>query len=1061
MIQVVLASGRTPYVYQSSEEERQACNIDDKRLGELSRLDPTSEEAGDQPGSCLIHLWPEDLKRGPEHRTPITDRHVILMRNVDYYLDFTKIAIGVPIMLYTLDIDKPSHRDSTCHWRFNQENELLYTAHYTCSRTGMTKTKSFKHKLWDWKHGTTVAIGDYTFKVTVRKPAKSGDGKKSRYKFVLLDPVHREEPTLEDLALRAFGVNPHHRHSPQYEGFWEAWSKSLVLRALSSCWPYDEDLQETPLTIDGDLPSDFLQQVVKATRRKLGFTPKKMVDGVAKPLKRVQPVMRGNRNNYCIMHVELVGRPPPARLTQAEKVESQNSAKAVEADDSLMTLVTVLGSYDYYELNHHDFVEMTTRKKLALSDCRVQFNQQVHAQRATICEMIQDLYDVQIEDMVYLTLYDRGNNGCCPYDSPNTLTPLMRPLVEVPVAPVLSMDNEIAATNARLLDISAPPDSTPSLALRDIIHEYVKLTCQHHTAITGAEYLKPVPLEEVLLRQDTEAKRKSVRDSILADVRPRPGHVFTKKENDGGEAGEIKAEPRLITSQQHDHTKAPYLGYIYAIKEMMKTLPFVIVGYTIPEIEAKIRDICARSEDGTAFEGDLSRMDGRKGLASRILWGAMLDEKFEGEDKAKVQECHEHVIGMMTVSKTGVKVNTGFAQGSGMPDTTDHNSYENGLLMYSAKRLEGVSIPDAWHWLCTCVGVSGDDSFGVNLGADSYNAAVLQNGHKPKYKGVGREDPFCFLGRVYGPGPIYVKDEVNSIQNPERSLIKLVSTPHKFTTIKQRRRFLFEKFCASKTSDPNTPHTSIIADCVIRAGRAEYGWEFFRNVKELNYNVRSDGDDDSSYSNDVSGGWADELIRRIWQEVDFDSMDEYFSRDLTFDEIEEHPVFTNYKLRRELELTYLEKTSLDNEPAEVAQYGNVNKVELNTSSACADPKNGIVFKEAYRTTLQEFHLRFEYEEELKEEFLLNHATKGLGENRQGLEVLDLTTGNDHTRRKKRRTYRDRVRLDEPRNLGFGFDWMLLDRMESSGPATTFELEPPTHVLLRPTSSPVEEQSGDP
>lgn len=309
--------------------------------------------------------------------------------------------------------------------------------------------------------------------------------------------------------------------------------------------------------------------------------------------------------------------------------------------------------------------------------------------------------------------------------------------------------------------------------------------------------------------------------------------------------------------------------------------------------------------------------------------------------------------------------------------------------------------------------------------------------------------------------------------------MKFVTSACKPQTVKERRRLLFEKACASLTSDPNTPHTSVVSNCIVRAGRAEFGWEFYKNNKELNYTLLEAGEDVGSYSNELSTGWAEELYQRIWPEVDFQSMDEYFSRDLCFEEIENAPQFTNFKLREQLHLTFLQKKDLTPEPAEVVQYGNVAHIELNTQAPCADTSNSSVYKKAYKAQLERYHSsEVEFAEEpqddevlwyqaSKDDFihpLINEQMIRYQKNANDFkrQPMELDAGNTIRRREKRAIYRGRIRLGEPRSLELGFNWMLRDALDEQGiQSVVFESDPLPRVLRRPTSEPAEEQRGNP
>jgi hypothetical protein len=1005
MVDVVHKASRIPYVYQSSLEERELSGFDKSRIdtprakdllgtapewpllkqGPFGRLvlaldvflgflclgvdgiadecglvepytelimvppDPivlteivSPEDGPPEPGSCLVHHWNEDLARGPEHCTPITNQHCIIMDNVDYYDGVPeKVAVGVPVLMRTLDITRPAGKDKHRRWRF-KGNNMHYTVSYHDDSLGNERPeKKFIHPLWDWRNGSTVSIGVWSFHVSVRKDSRSD------FKFVLLTPITRRPEAICELALRLFGINPHYTISASNKALPAIVLKSWAVRLYGWCATPIVDLSETPILVGGPLPEGYWSRLGDSILASFNFGFKRIIPP-ADPLQRIQVAVQGERNAYSVMYNCRPGSKPVARLSYEEKMDLKDKKESIPQDDTSLAYIAINDDFESRELDYSYLIQMLSRRKMSPANCMLEFDEHDPRDRRFVMEFAEDVCKVWVaESHAFIVLYDNGNMQRCEPDKFKAPNALMQPLVVEPVVPVNSKSNDIQGTNKRLIEVMAQRDTTIAPEDHTLIEEFVTYTVEHFFKYSGKSSLVKVSLEYVLEKQESEKKRQTIEESILASLREEIGwnKTFTKKENDGGERDGIKAEPRVITMKERDRVKAHYLAYIYALKEFIKAMPFIMVGCQVSEIEDKIRSICGYASGDVLFEGDLSRMDGRKSLIARVLFDRLLQALFRGRERGEARMLHMLTIGMKLKSANGVKSTNGFAQASGMPDTTENNSYENAYMMYKAKRIDGSDPDDAWDWLKKSIAVSGDDSLGCNLSKLAYERSVIGNGHKPKFFRRGRLEPFGFLGRLYGPGPGICSQVVTSVQDPARIMIKFTITPTHLTTQDERRKRLFDKACAIITSDPFSPHISIVAQSILRAGKTTYDWDYVENF-DLNYNI-----DHGKYNNS-GDDWTFVAFASAWPSADFDSMDQYFSRDLTFDQIEIHPNFCQVKRIDKPGLSLMTKSLDHNEKAQIKQFANIPSPMLSDGPG-TDPAEGAAFRKAVGSAIKQ------------------------------------------------------------------------------------------------------------
>lgn len=89
------------------------------------------------------HYWPRDLTL-PAHRDDLRPDHVIVMTDVDYYVDVNQyLETGLPIVMYTFVPEKAAFKNEEFSYRFEEGHKLKFE-----SNGGFR----VDHELWDYDH---------------------------------------------------------------------------------------------------------------------------------------------------------------------------------------------------------------------------------------------------------------------------------------------------------------------------------------------------------------------------------------------------------------------------------------------------------------------------------------------------------------------------------------------------------------------------------------------------------------------------------------------------------------------------------------------------------------------------------------------------------------------------------------------------------------------------------------------------------------------------------------------------------------------------------------------
>lgn len=765
----------------------------------------------------LKHHWGGDIPRGDQICDVLdVQKHCMILCDTDYYLDdFHEIAFGQPILIHTLRVTSPVHQDPYRSWHFSED--VMHSV------VGQNR---FEHKIWDFpgRSGQIVRIGQYAYKVHVRAIPDT------YYQVVFLEPVFKKstmsEVLRDSLHLCCCPSTVYRRH------------KRDGVMAMNSNF-------RDPVTV-----CNALGKFLKGRSHVVRSNPTVL------PLERLKINTRGERKEWSTLKVNEGG--------------------------TTQLLFAVAGSYDINTVEYSHYKEIESRKKLVRPEVKMQYDFSSNRLLDNVLEMINDTSGLSAAERVKLldsntsplvVVYTYGSEGYLASEKvKGGCYPLAAPfLVDPKDVPLSTRANETAGINSRVLDIQS--------SSKQFIRPFVRLCLNEFVAnakplIEGRVWTE----QEVLEHQDTPSKRQSLTRAIMskefsdsAIMSEREWEAYVANDDEvrllleATQKGFIKPEPAASDPRMITPLEGPdklYMQYVYAFKEAMsKPQKFFAFGLSPEETEERLRGVASTAVDGTMYETDFSRMDGRKGIVGRTLFSMLLQAAFNKSDGLKALQFHRNTVGMKIKSRNGVKYTNGFSLGSGSPDTTDNNSWETAFILYYAQRKSGKGNTDAWEWLTNCALISGDDSIVTGLDRDAFKHACKHCGHVEKLV-VRKNVPWCFLGRLCAPAREYARIP-NSCQDPSRVCDKLTLSAEKLLPGVQSRKRLHEKACAILTTDCNSPFVSIYAKLVITAGLEQYGWARQDVFNWLNYNVNP-----GHYANETAM-WMEEAFVAAHPTVDF------------------------------------------------------------------------------------------------------------------------------------------------------------------------------------------------
>jgi hypothetical protein len=262
-----------------------------------------------------------------------------------------------------------------------------------------------------------------------------------------------------------------------------------------------------------------------------------------------------------------------------------------------------------------------------------------------------------------------------------------------------------------------------------------------------------------------------------------------------GEPYQKLTDPRAIQMPTQFH-KLEYSRYLYPIYDWMGQQPWYAFHKGPREFSESVARICRSAT--TILEDDWTRWDGHKRQEDRDLERALLIAMFEGDDLKKVLQLHEKTFGGVAKSSFGDKFELGYAQCSGLMDTSAFNSIVHLFRAYVAYRVT-LESDRAWDYILRSSLVGGDDGIFGDLPEPSLQFVANMYEGKVKLSTKRRGDTVCMLSRIFGP-TVWFGDS-NNMGDVRRRLSNFHMTANQATDV----ACFHMKASGYAYTDPETP----------------------------------------------------------------------------------------------------------------------------------------------------------------------------------------------------------------------------------------------------------------
>jgi hypothetical protein len=366
-----------------------------------------------------------------------------------------------------------------------------------------------------------------------------------------------------------------------------------------------------------------------------------------------------------------------------------------------------------------------------------------------------------------------------------TGTCLLPPLVENGVfTPCQSLGNDEKCIKERLTDLQAldPGDS----------HVYDGYVKEFNNLILGGRKFIPVSIDEVNDSMDKPGQRRDFKSvcTLPVDSKERI-KSFQKRET----YGDPKA-PRNISTVSIQQ-KVNFSRFTQGLKSCFSRLPWYAFSKKPKAIGKRVQQVCSHAK--VIVASDFSKFDGRHGALASRYEGEFYEEAFGKE----ALEIYKRAVKVNGKTKFGHKYRTGYSRPSGVPETSQMNSYINALVAFITLRVSGVS-PIAGHNARTAwakLGIyGGDDGITGDLDVACYKAVAERFGLKLTISETPASEPVMFLARCY-PQPNLSTRNFGHVSRHTSKFFVSVAPPEKVTPIEA----VVRKAQGYLVTDPNTP----------------------------------------------------------------------------------------------------------------------------------------------------------------------------------------------------------------------------------------------------------------
>lgn len=385
-----------------------------------------------------------------------------------------------------------------------------------------------------------------------------------------------------------------------------------------------------------------------------------------------------------------------------------------------------------------------------------------------------------------------------------SMTPFMYPVVDGAFNPARGLSSEIASVEGRLTKLHKDFRINPT--------HYYYFGEFLERLIPDPHLSHPKEVDDVFEKQNRPSQQAVLFDAIgMSDTTPFQ-QTFVKKEA----YGKI-ADPRIITTEKSIH-KLKWSQYQYTVAEFLKQCPWYSFGKTPATLAHRLAKIAQQSQFINCT--DFSRMDGRKTVITRTLERLFMLRLFHSEHHADIikQFATKQLSRACTATydDESFHYNSLYAQGSGLPDTSNFNSLDNAYINFIGYYKQHGDFDIAYECLINLTMIAGDDTCAGNLDDKSIRNSAQYNGHLLTSNMFKRgESGVNFLARIYGP---YLwEGDPNSCTDIIRALAKLhttVNLPVNLTPFEK----LGQKLTSLWYTDQNTPIISTLIDAYLHCG---------------------------------------------------------------------------------------------------------------------------------------------------------------------------------------------------------------------------------------------------
>jgi hypothetical protein len=338
------------------------------------------------------------------------------------------------------------------------------------------------------------------------------------------------------------------------------------------------------------------------------------------------------------------------------------------------------------------------------------------------------------------------------FDAKQSMTPFMSALVLGATAPDVCEANEQAAVKGRIFDVRNVDNVVSSRLVKQMVL-FVQLL------LRGVGKLHPVSRTEV---RDRRSRPTQVANDRREDTAAEPklgAKSFVKRET-----YPAPNDPRMIQPLGSAIT-VEYACYVYALEAVFRRCSWYSPGRTPAEIAESVCRVLA--DKAVAVMGDFSRMDGRIGIISRLLWQMFMMSAFDVQYASDLGENIRRQFATFARGSFNVKYFTGFSRLSGSMETTDANSLVTAFVVWNALCMDGLDPILAMDRFV----VNGDDSICGDVSEKSMLKSSKLVGMVLEYTCVSRNCAGAnYLNRIYGPGVFH--GDTNSMIDVARALPK-------------------------------------------------------------------------------------------------------------------------------------------------------------------------------------------------------------------------------------------------------------------------------------------------